>query len=290
MRVLDAWQGWVDFWQKFADFFWKVDSSGLNYLSRIGIAIAIIIFTWLFLKLLTLLLKKAFRIKRGPDIDASAKLIIIGIIKFLIWVAVGFIVCNSILKINLSGVGGIFASIGVALGLALQDLIGSFFSGLLIINQKIIRTGDFIRVKNAFGECEGVVVRVHFFTTILQTYQGQKVIIPNKNMSSAVVTNFSTSGERRIDYDVAVSYDSDIQLVKDTLISVIKDESLVINNDKTTVYVESLGPYAINVRLRCWTKVDDYWTLYNQLGERVLLAFREKGIYIPSTTDRKILK
>ena len=287
MRTLDAWQGWVDFWQKFADFFWVADASGLNYLARIGIAIALIVFTWLLLKLLTLGLKKAFKIKRGPDIDASAKLLIISVIKFLIWVGIGFAVC-SILKISLSGMGGVLASIGVALGLALQDLIGSFFSGILIINQKIIRTGDYISVRNAFGECEGTVERVHFFITILRNVKGQRVIIPNKNMASAVITNYTVSGERRIDFDVRVAYDSDVEVVKEALWSVIKDEPLVINNEKTMVYAESFGDFGINFRLRCWTKFDDYWTLYNQLPERVLLAFRSKEITIPASIDRNV--
>ena len=287
MRTLDAWQGWVDFWQKFADFFWVADASGLNYLARIGIAIALIVFTWLLLKLLTLGLKKAFKIKRGQDIDASAKLLIISVIKFLIWVGIGFAVC-SILKISLSGMGGVLASIGVALGLALQDLIGSFFSGILIINQKIIRTGDYISVRNAFGECEGTVERVHFFITILRNVKGQRVIIPNKNMASAVITNYTVSGERRIDFDVRVAYDSDVEVVKEALWSVIKDEPLVINNEKTMVYAESFGDFGINFRLRCWTKFDDYWTLYNQLPERVLLAFRSKGITIPASIDRNV--
>ena len=287
MRTLDAWQGWVDFWQKFADFFWVADASGLNYLARIGIAIALIVITWLLLKLLTLALKKAFKIKRGPDIDASAKLLIISVIKFLIWVGIGFAVC-SILKISLSGMGGVLASIGVALGLALQDLIGSFFSGILIINQKIIRTGDYISVRNAFGECEGTVERVHFFITILRNVKGQRVIIPNKNMASAVITNYTVSGERRIDFDVRVAYDSDVEVVKEALWSVIKDEPLVINNEKTMVYAESFGDFGINFRLRCWTKFDDYWTLYNQLPERVLLAFRSKGITIPALIDRNV--
>lgn len=289
MKVLDAWQGWVEFWKKIGDFFWVADGTGLNYLARIGIAIALIVFTWLILKLVTIGLKKAFKVKRGPDIDASAKLLIISVIKFLIWVGIGFIVCG-ILKISLSGLGGVLASVGVALGLALQDLIGSFFSGILIINQKIIRTGDYISVKNAFGECEGTVERVHFFITILRNVKGQRVIIPNKNMASAVITNFTVSGERRIDYDVGVSYDSDLEVVKGVLASVIKDEPLVINPEKVEVYAESFGPYAINMRLRCWTKFEDYWTLYNQLTERVYKAFKEKGIYIPCSTDRNIKK
>lgn len=289
MRILDAWEGWVDFWKRVGDFFWVPDGTGINYLARIGIAIALIVFTWLILKLVTIGLKKVFKIKRGPDIDASAKLLIISVIKFLIWVGIGFVVC-SVLKISLSGLGGVLASIGVALGLALQDLIGSFFSGILIINQKIIRTGDYISVRNAFGECEGTVERVHFFITILRNVKGQRVIIPNKNMASAVVTNYTVTGERRIDFDVRASFDCNVEEVKEALWSVIKDEPLVINNDQSTVYAESFGDFGVNFRIRCWTKFEDYWTLYNQLPERVLLAFKEKGISIPASTERIMKK
>ena len=109
-------------------------------------------------------------------------------------------------------------------------------------------------------------------------------------MASAVITNFTVSGERRIDYDVGISYDSDLEVVKDALASVIKDEPLVINPEKVEVYAESFGPYAINMRLRCWTKFEDYWTLYNQLTERIYLVFKQKGIYIPCSTDRNIKK
>ena len=124
--VLDAYQGWLDFWKKFADFFWLPDTAGLNYLTRIAIAIGIIVVSWLFIKLIGLALKKAFRVKRGPDIDASAKYLAIEVIKILLWIGAAFVVAY-VLKLNLTGVAGITSAIAVALGLALQDLIGSFF-------------------------------------------------------------------------------------------------------------------------------------------------------------------
>ena len=284
-----AYQGWITFWQKFADFFMIPDERGLNYLSRIGIAIAIIVFAWLFVKLVGLLLRKAFKVKKGPEIDASMKYFIIEVFKVLIWIGVAFVVA-SVLKFDLTGVAGITSAITVALGLALQDLIGSFFSGILILNQKIIKTGDYISVKNAYGQCEGTVVRIHFFVTFLNTPQGQRVIVPNKNMSSAVITNYSTLGRRRIDYDVGISYDADVAKAKEVLLNVIKDEELLLPNGATEVYVESLGPYAVNLRLRCWVQFENYWKLYNQLSERVLLAFIENNIYIPCSTDRTIMK
>ena len=284
-----AYLGWVKFWQDFANFFWQPDDKGLNYLSRIAIAIAIIVVAWLLLKLFGLMMKKAFKIKKGPDIDVSMKYFVIEFFKALIWVGVAFLVA-SVLKFDLTGIAGITSAIAVALGLALQDLIGSFFSGILLLNQKIIKTGDYIMVKNAFGQCEGTVERIHFFVTVMRTPQGQKVFVPNKNMSSAVITNYTALGQRRIDFNVGVSYDADIALVKETLLSIIDNEPLLIRHEDTQVYVESLGAYSVNVRLRCWVKFADDWTLYNQLSERTLLAFRDKGINIPSSTEYTVKK
>lgn len=284
-----AYLGWLEFWRKFADFFWVADDHGLNYLSRIGIAIGLIVVIWVFVKILGLLLRKAFRVKKGPDIDISAKYFVIQFIKVCIWIGTAFLVA-SVLKFDLTGIAGITSAIAVALGLALQDLIGSFFSGILILNQKIIKTGDYISVKNAFGECEGTVERIHFFITFLVTPKGQKVIVPNKNMSSAVITNYTTLGKRRIDYDVGVDYQTDITLAKETLRKVVDNEPLLLKGEKVEVYVESLNSYYVNMRLRCWTKNTDYWALYNQLSERVLLAFREKRIRIPSSTDISVNK
>ncbi len=284
-----AYEGWVKFWTDFANFFWQPDDRGLNYLSRIAIAIAIIIFAWLIIKLLALILRKALKVKKGPEIDSSMKYFIIEMIKALLWIGVAFLVAT-VLKFDLTGVAGITSAIAVALGLALQDLIGSFFSGILILNQKIIKTGDYIMVKNTYGECEGTVIRIHFFVTFLNTPKGQRIIIPNKNMSSAVITNFTTLGVRRVDYDVGVAYDTDIALAKETLSSVVEDDPLLLKNGNKETYVESLGPYCVNLRLRCWVKYENYWKFYNQLSERVLLAFREKGIKIPSSTDYTVKK
>ena len=134
-----AYQGWLKFWQDFADFFWKADDHGLNYLSRIAIAIAIIVFAWLFIKLMALILRKALKIKKGPEIDVSMKYFVLELVKVLFWIGVAFLVA-SVLKFDLTGVAGITSAITVALGLALQDLLGSFFSGILILNHPIITT------------------------------------------------------------------------------------------------------------------------------------------------------
>ena len=288
--ILDARQTWNEMWEKIGNFFMTPDDVGVNYLTRILIAIGLILIGWLVIKLLTILIKKAMRIKKkGPDIDVSAKFFIVEIIKIFLWLGVAFLVLGT-LKIEITGIAGITSAITVALGLALQDLISCFASGVLILQQKHIVTGDFISVQNSYGSCEGTVTKIHFFFTYLKTPAGQEVTVPNNNMTKAVVTNYTRLGTRRLDYNVGVAYDSDIALVKQTLLDLVKDDPRVLKENDVAVYVYELGSYSVGVRLRFWTKFGDYWPVYNELSEKILLAFREKGIYIPSSTDLKVEK
>ena len=279
---------WVDFWTSVGNFFLAKDGYGVNYLTRILIAIAIIVLGWLLIRFIGFLLKKAFGIKKkGPEIDVSAKFFIVNIIKIALWLGVAFIVVW-VLRIDTTGIAGVSSAITVAIGLSLQDLIGCFASGIVILQQKHIVTGDYISVSNGLGTAEGTVTKIHFFMTYLKTPNGQEVTIPNNNMQKAIVTNYTRLGKRRMDYDVGVSYNSDIALVKKVLTDLVKDDTRRLKDEDLSVYVYELGPYAVGVRIRLWTKFDEYWSLYNELSEKVLLACRKNNIYIPSSTDRVV--
>jgi len=279
---------WNDFWESVGEFFLTKDQYGINYLTRIFIAIAIIVVFYFVIKFFGFLLKKAFGIKRkGPDVDVNVKFFIVNIIKGALWIGVAFLVVW-VLRIDTTGIAGVTSAVTVAVGLALQDLIGCFASGLLLLHQKNIVTGDFVSIASGLGTCEGTVTKIHFFFTYLRTPNGQEITIPNNNVQKAIVTNYTRLGKRRLNYDVGVSYDADIALAKEVLYNIVKDDPRRLNEEECNIYVYELGAYAVGIRIRCWTKFDQYWPLYNELSEKILLAFRENGIYIPSSTDRAL--
>lgn len=282
--------GWQNFWKKVGEWFLEKDTTGLNYLTRIALAIAVIVVAWLILKVISLIYRRSLHIKKKPlTIDVSAKFFILNLIKFFYWLGVAFIVI-SLLKIDITGAAGIASAITVALGLALQDVISCFAAGIIILNQKNISTGDYISVQNDYGTAEGSVVKIHFFFTYLKTPNGQEVTVPNNNMLHAVVTNYTRLNKRRVNYDVGVAYDSDIELAKKVLTTLFENDELVLKKEEFSVYVYELGAYSVGLRVRCWTKFKDYWTFYNSMSEKILLAFRENGIRIPSSTDLQIDK
>lgn len=280
---------WNEFWNSVAEFFLTKDTSGINYLTRILIAVALIVVSWFIIRFVGFLMKKAFGIKRkGPEIDVSAKYFIVNIFKAVLWLGVAFIVVW-ILKIDTTGIAGVTSAVTVAVGLALQDLIGCFASGLLVLNQKFIVTGDFVSISNGLGTAEGTVIKIHFFFTYLRTPNGQVVTIPNNNVQKALVTNYTRLGKRRLNYDVGVAYNTDIALVKKVFTDLVKNDKRRLKDEELNVYVYELGAFAVGVRIRLWTKFEDYWPLYNELGEKILLACRENNIYIPCSTDRAVL-
>ena len=288
MKLIILGTSWSEFWQKVGEFFMTPDEAGINYLTRILIAIGAIVLAWLLLRLISFIYKKATHIKKkSPAIDVSAKFFILNLIKIFYWLAVAFIVIST-LKIDVTGAAGIASAVTVALGLALQDVIACFAAGVIILNQKNIATGEFISVQNTYGCSEGTVTKIHFFFTYLRTPNGQEVSIPNSNMLHAVITNYTRLNKRRLNYDVGVAYDTDIELAKKVLTDLFKDNELILPKEEFSVYVYELGAYSVGIRVRCWTKFKDYWPLYNSMSEKILLAFRENGIRIPSSTDLQV--
>ncbi len=275
---------WGKFWEKARVFFLVPDDTGVNYLTRIIVAIVLIILGWLIIKFFGFLLKRAFKIKKGPEIDRSAKSFIVTAIKTFLWIGVALLVAG-VMKFNLSTAAGVISAITVALGLALQDLIGCLFSGILLLQQKIIKTGEYVCVTNTYGSSEGFVEHVHLFFTYLRTPFGQIITIPNNSMTKATITNYSRLGKRRIDYDVGVDYDTDIELAKSVLKDIMDTDERVLSDEDKQVYVAKLDSYAVQLRFRCWTTFDNYWPVYNDLSEKILIAFRKNKIYIPSSTD-----
>ena len=287
--ILDALETWNQMWAKVGEFFMTPDANGVNYLTRILIAIGIIIISFFLIKLFGALLRKIFKIKvKGPQIDLSAKFFVIKVIEVFLWIGVAFLVIGT-LKIEVTGFAGVASAVTVALGLALQDLISCFAYGVLLLQQKNFVAGDYISVKNAFGSCEGKVESVHFFFTFLHSFDGQEITIPNNNMAKAVITNYTRLGKRRTNFDIGIAYDADLELAKKLLLEIATSDPRVLKDPEPFVYVVELGQFSVNLRLRCWLKPEDYWPFYYDLPEKALLAYRANGIYIPCITDRTII-
>lgn len=283
----NLWNGIVSFFQDLGNFFLTTNEYGLSVLSRIIIAIVVMVLGVIIIKIIIAGLKRASGIKKGIAADMSAKSFFIAALKIALYIALAFIVVT-ILGINITGAVGILSAVTVALGLALQDIIGMFASGILIFNARNFKTGDYIKVVNSFGQEEGKVYKISLLYTILLNFNGQKIFIPNNNITKANVTNFTDHENRRGLIEISLSYDCDSKEVISTLTEAANSVEKILKDPSPSVVINQFTSYGVEYQIRFYSSLDDYWDNLFKLRELILQKVKEKGYKIALATNLSI--
>ena len=278
----DVWEGIKKFFQSIANFFLAENDYGLSVLTRVLIAIIVLVVGVILIKLIVAGLKRASGIKRGIAADLSAKSFFIQSFKIALYVGLAFIIV-AILGINVTGAVGIVSAVTVALGLALQDIIGMFASGLLIFNTQNFHTGDYIKVCNSFGSEEGKVVKISLLYTTLLTFDGQKIYIPNNNITKANLTNYSDHIHRRVMINITLTYEADSEQVLKDLVEIASNNENVLKDPAPNAVVSSFRDFGVEYSLRLYVELDKYWDTLYLMQDKVLQLIKEKG-YKPATS------
>ena len=171
----------------------------------------------------------------------------------------------------------IFGAAGLAIGLSMQDSLKNFAAGVLLIINRPFRAGDFIDAAGVSGSVEKIAV----FSTTLKTGDNREIIIPNSNIYSGVITNFSARDTRRIDLVIGIGYDDNIQQAKDVLTDILEAEDRILKDPAFAIALGELADSSVNFNVRPWVKSADYWTVRSALLETIKVTFDEKGISIP---------
>ena len=284
----------IDFMKRIGDF---IAGGGATFevFERIILAILFILIGWGLSLLYKFALRKALKLqpkiylykknknkKVNKDLiktEATAKGFIIPLVNALHWIFIAVLVV-SVLGVDLSSTAGVLSAITVALGLALQDVIGCFASGLIVIANKPLQVGEYVLIKNDYGQCEGTVVKVGIMMTELYTFDGQSVYLPNSNIQKSIITNINRKPDRRLDITVQLSYDEDIEKVKTILLNIGNNDERVIKDKGVNALVSGLTESGIKMTLRVWTTNDDYWSLMYDFNEKVILEFKNNNIHI----------
>ncbi len=283
----NIWNGILQFFQSIADFFLAKNNYGLSVLSRVIIAIIVLVLGVIIIKLIIFGLKRASGIKKGIAADLSAKSFFIGTLKITLYVGLAFIIV-AILGINVTGAVGILSAVTVALGLALQDIIGMFASGILIFNTQNFHTGDYIKVVNSFGEEEGKVFKISLLYTTLLNINGQKIHIPNNNITKANVTNYNDHNNRRGTIEIVLTYDTDTEKV----IEILKNSALncekVLKDPSPSVVINDFTGVGVEYSVRFYSSLGDYWDTLYLMRQKVLDAIKENNLKIALNTSLSI--
>ncbi len=178
---------------------------------------------------------------------------------------------------DLSGIAALLASLGVAVGLALQGSLSNFAGGFIILLLRPFKVGDFIETTGY----SGVVEEIGLFYTHLLTVDNKQILIPNGVLSNGSLTNYSAKATRRVDHIFGVGYENDIYKVKEVLAEVIAKNDLILTDPEPFIGVAAHNASSVDFSVRVWCNTEDYWTVYNYLLEEVKIKFDQENISIP---------
>ncbi len=165
----------------------------------------------------------------------------------------------------------------LAIGFALQDSLGNFASGVMIIFFRPFKAGDFVEIAGV----SGVILDVQVFATTLKTGDNKRIIVPNGSIMGGNIVNYSSHDTRRVDMVFGCGYDDDVRKAKALLEKIVKDNELVLADPAPVVAVSELADSSVNFVVRPWVKSGDYWTVYWAMHEAVKVEFDAAGVSIP---------
>ncbi|MEO7959957.1 MAG: mechanosensitive ion channel [Ginsengibacter sp.] len=170
--------------------------------------------------------------------------------------------------------------IGLALAFAFQDIASNFISGVFISFRRPLHIGDIVKIKDYMGKVEEINLR----DTTIRTFQGQMVIIPNKDVFQNPIENYSLLGKRRIDLEIGVSYGEDLRRVLEITLNAVKGIEGLSGDDETTFFYKEFGDSSINFQLRLWMNSPEqpnYLNVGSEAIMRIKEAYDKNDIMIP---------
>ena len=176
--------------------------------------------------------------------------------------------------------GPMLAGLGVAgfvIGFALQDTLGNFASGAMILIYRPYDVDDFIEVTGA----SGLVKKMNLVSTTITTFDNQTLVVPNSKIWGDVIKNVTAQKVRRVDLEFGVGYDDDIEHVERVLNDIVATHELTLKKPEALIKLHSLGDSSVNLIVRPWTKTEHYWDVYWDLMREVKMRFDREGISIP---------
>ena len=277
----------------------KMVNGLISFGLKVGIAILVF---YVGRYIIRKLYKMVYNVMTHRHIDQSLTTFVLSLIRMVLY----FILVISIIGIlglETSSFLAIFASAGVAIGMALSGTLQNFAGGVLILLLKPYKVGDFIEV-NGFT---GTVKSIQLFNTVINTVDNKAIILPNGALSTGSINNYSLESYRRVDWTVCLAYGTDLDKAKETLMEIVQSDPRVVKKyieddelykqqnliDKRVVSVQNkverppfvglneMADSSINFVVRAWTHASNYWPLYFDINERIYKELPEKGFSFP---------
>lgn len=252
----------------------KTVTSGIVNIA-LKILIALVIF-WIGRWLIRRIRKIVSRIMVRRQVDMSLQTFLINVVNitltlFLIIIIIG------VLGLDTTSFIALFASAGLAIGMALSGTLQNFAGGVIILLFRPFRVGDYIEAQNE----EGTVKEIRLIYTVLNTVDNKTILLPNGPVSTGIINNFSHEPRRRVNWVFGIAYGDDYDVAKATIAELLAADERVDKEPAPFIALKELADSSVNIVVRAWVDSSEYWNVFFDMNEKVYKIFPQKGLNIP---------
>ena len=187
------------------------------------------------------------------------------------------IIIISVLGIETSSFIALFASAGVAVGMALSGTLQNFAGGVMILLFKPFKVGDYIEAQGQ----SGTVKEIQIFNTIITTTDNKVIIIPNGGLSTGIMMNYSKESQRRVDWVFGIGYGDSYEHAKTVIARLLDNDPRVLKDPNYFIALTALNSSSVDIVVRAWVKAENYWGVFFDMNEKVYKTFAEENLNSP---------
>ena len=241
------------------------------FLMQMGKAVVLLALGVLAVRVVLKVLEKTLQ---KSKLEKAAHTLIVSLAKAALYILLGLIVASS-LGIDVTSIVALASVLTLALSLALQNMVSNIIGGFTILYTHPFHSGDYVEIAGQAG----TVNEVGISYTKLITPDNKLISIPNSAVVAAQIVNYTALGLRRVDINVAASYDTPAQQVIDTLVAAAAAEEFTLTEpEKPYAVLMSYGESCVNYTLRFWVKGENYWDGLFTVNKKIKTAFDAAGV------------
>ena len=244
---------------------------GVDSAASLLSAILIFLVAWIVIKIVMKAVDNLLR--KSKKIDGALTNLVRNAINALLWIVAIIIVANA-LGIDTASLVALVSVAGLALSLAVQNIMSNLFSGITLLITKPFAAGDFVDVAGKTG----TIKSVGLFYTEMDTLDNIAVSIPNGDVTASSINNYSREPLRRVDQYFTASYDEDTEKVKAAILEAIGEDDKILQDPAPFVRLFAYEGSSIKYVSRVWCKNADYWDVFFGMNERVRESFKRNDV------------
>ena len=260
----------------FQDAMSKIANMTVNFSFKVLIAIGVFYLGRFIIRRIYKILHNIFERKK---VDLSLSTFVLSFTNILLYFILTVTIIG-ILGIETSSFLALFASAGVAIGMALSGTLQNFAGGVLILILKPYKVGDYIEAQGFAGTVKEILM----FHTVITTPDNKTIMIPNGSLSTGSINNYSVQPRRRVDWTVSIQYGDDFNNASEAIKEILNSDERVIKDDPSQailVGLKELGDSAVILTVRAWTSSSDYWPLFFEISQKMYAELPKKGVNFP---------